>query len=130
MSDPAPGHKQCVLVVDDEQGIRETLCELAEMVGCSAMAASNGAEALKLLHQRRPCLIILDLLMPVMSGTELLEAMKREPAWASLPVIISTSVPARAPAGMPVVTKPIDIDVVCEWMRRTCNCGVLPAPVA
>jgi two-component system, OmpR family, response regulator CpxR len=130
MSDRPEPHKQCVLVVDDEQGIRETLCELAEMVGCSAMAASNGAEALKLLRQRRPCLIILDLLMPVMSGTELLEAMKQEPSWASLPVIISTSAPGRAPAGLPVVAKPIDIDVLCEWMRRTCDCGVLPASLA
>ena len=122
--------EHCVLVVDDEASIRETLCELVEMVGCSAMVASNGAEALKVLERHRPCLIILDLLMPIMSGNELLEAMKQQPALASVPVLISTSAPGRAPPGVPVVCKPIDIDVVCDWMRRSCTCATaLPPPL-
>jgi CheY-like chemotaxis protein len=122
MSDAPAIEKHCVLVVDDEEGIRETLREVVDMAGCSALVAANGAEALKLLERRRPCLIILDLLMPVMSGNEMLEAMKKQPALASLPVLISTSAPSRAPAGVPVVPKPIDIEVVWDWMRRTCNC--------
>jgi two-component system, chemotaxis family, chemotaxis protein CheY len=114
----------CVLVVDDEEGIREALTELIEMIGCTAMVAANGQEALKLMAQRRPCMIILDLLMPVMSGEEMLEVMKQHPTLASVPVLISTSAPGRAPAGMPVVAKPIDIEVVWNWIRRTCRCPV------
>ena len=108
-----------VLVVDDEEGVRETLCDLIELVGCKAVAASNGAEALTLLRGARPCLIILDLLMPVMSGQEMLAAMQDQPDLASLPVVISTSAPSRAPKGVPVIPKPIDVNVMWDWIRRT-----------
>ena len=124
----APCHEgeACVLVVDDEEGIRETLTEVIEMTGCSAISAADGAEALKMLAERRPCLIILDLLMPVMTGAELLEAMRKDPVLAAVPVVIATSVPHRAPAGVPVLTKPIDIDCMWNLIRRTCRC-VSPA---
>jgi CheY-like chemotaxis protein len=114
----------CVLVVDDEEGIREALTELIEMIGCTAMVAANGQEALALMARRRPCMVILDLLMPVMSGEEMLEVLKQHPTLASVPVLISTSAPGRAPAGLPVVAKPIDIEVVWSWIRRTCRCPV------
>jgi CheY-like chemotaxis protein len=115
--------KECVLVVDDEADIRATLSEVVELGGCSALVASNGAEALNILLRSRPCLVILDLLMPVMSGLELLDEMKKEPALAAVPVIVSTSAPNRVPAGVPVVPKPIDINLVWDWMRRTCRCA-------
>ena len=114
----------CVLVVDDEPDIRDTLCELVEMVGCSPIMAANGAEALALLRARRPCLMILDILMPVMTGIELLEAIEKEPALA-VPVVVSTSAPGRAPPGFPVVKKPIDVSVMIEWMRRSCRCATV-----
>jgi DNA-binding NtrC family response regulator len=123
MSDPLELDHRYVLVVDDEEGIRDTLCELVEMAGCLAIVAANGEEALKILADRRPCLIILDLLMPVMSGIEMLEAMKKQPALAAVPVLVSTSAPSRAPPGIPVVPKPIDIDLVWDWMRRSCRCA-------
>jgi CheY-like chemotaxis protein len=110
-----------VLVVDDEEDIRETLREVVEMGGSSAMVAANGADALTLLAERRPCLIILDLLMPVMTGIELLEELRRRPALADLRVVISTSAPERAPAGVPVLTKPVSLHAVWDWMRR-CDC--------
>lgn len=123
MTEPAQVvEKSCVLVVDDEVDILATLTEVVEMAGCSVMIATNGAEALKIMTTRLPCLMILDLLMPVMNGNELLDIMKKEPALAKVPVLISTSVPARAPAGMPVAAKPIDINFVWDWMRRTCRC--------
>jgi CheY-like chemotaxis protein len=120
------GQDECVLVVDDEQGIRETLGELVEIAGCSAVLAANGSEALKLLERCRPCLIILDLLMPVMSGNDMVEAMRNDPLLADLPIVISTSAPARAPSGLPVIRKPVDIDVVLGWIRRSCHCSVGP----
>jgi CheY-like chemotaxis protein len=112
----------CVLVVDDEDGARDVLREIVEMAGCMAITAANGAEALKVLAERRPCLVILDLLMPVMTGAELLETMRNRPGLAGLPVVISTSAPNRAPAGVPVLAKPIDIDAVSAWVRRSCRC--------
>src|SRR6188768_4005984 len=100
----------CVLVVDDEEDVRETLREVVEMGGCEAIVAANGADGLQLLAKHRPCLVILDLLMPVMSGEAMLEAMRDQPELAELPVVISTSAPERAPAGVPVLRKPLDLD--------------------
>ena len=123
MRDPAnDSDAGCVLVVDDEEGIRETLKEVVEMAGCSAILAANGVEALKVLEERRPCLIILDLLMPVMTGTEFIEVTRQQPELAALPILISTSAPARAPAGFSVVAKPINIEKVWEYIRRSCQC--------
>jgi CheY-like chemotaxis protein len=113
----------CVLIVDDDELIRETLRELVEMVGCSALVAANGKDALKVMAEHRPCLVILDLLMPVMTGNELFEVMQREPELADIQVVISTSAPDRAPPGVPIIRKPVDIDLVMDWIHRTCRCA-------
>jgi CheY-like chemotaxis protein len=112
-----------VLIVDDDELIRDTLRELVEMTGCTAVLAANGREALKIMADRRPCLVIVDLLMPVMTGGELIEEMRKEPALSGIPVIVSTSAPHRAPAGVPVVKKPVDIDIIVDWIRQTCRCA-------
>jgi len=112
-----------ILVVDDEEDIRDAICEVIEMGGCSALTASNGAEALRVLAEHRPCLIILDLLMPVMTGNEFLEILHLEPELADVPVLISTSAPDRAPPGIPVLAKPVDLYKLWDWMRRSCPCA-------
>jgi CheY-like chemotaxis protein len=112
-----------VLVVDDEADAGESLCEVVEIGGCRAVAAANGADALAVLAQARPCLVLLDLLMPVMSGAELLHALRREPRFANLPVVIVTSAPEKAPAGVPIIPKPIALTAVWRWMHQTCQCA-------
>jgi CheY-like chemotaxis protein len=119
---------ECILVVEDDVDARETLCEIVEMAGCSAVGAANGREALEVLAERRPCLVILDLMMPIMSGHELLERMQLQPELAALPVVISTSAPHQAPQGVPIIPKPMDIAKMVEWIRRTCHC--LPSQTA
>jgi two-component system response regulator CpxR len=116
----------CVLIVDDEELIRDSLREVVEMTGCSAVCAANGAEALEVLAETKPCLVILDLKMPIMSGPELLEALARDPSLANVPVVISTSAPQLAPAGFPVIPKPIDIEKVFAFVRRCCSCATAP----
>jgi CheY-like chemotaxis protein len=125
MSDVATA-EDCVLIVDDEPDIRETLRDVVEMGGCSVIVACNGVEALQVLERHRPCLVIIDLLMPVMDGVQLLETMQRTVALASIPVLISTSAPERAPAGVPVLPKPINIAKLWEWMRANCACSNTP----
>ena len=115
--------RSCVLVVDDEEGVRESLCEAVEMAGCNAISARNGAEALELLAGLDPCLVIVDLSMPVMSGPELLAAMKLDARLAKLPVLISTSAPGRAPPGVPVLAKPVDLDALLGWIAKSCDCA-------
>ncbi|HKO91252.1 MAG TPA: response regulator [Polyangiaceae bacterium] len=118
--------KNCILVVDDEADIRESLREAVEMVGCTALLAKDGRDALRVLGQHRPCLIILDLMMPNMTGAELLQEMRLQPDLAELPVIISTSAPAQAPAGVPVLPKPIDLRAFWARIRQNCDCSATP----
>lgn len=119
----ARSDERCVLIVDDEEDVRETLRDVVEMAGCSAILAASGEAAMRVLAEERPCLIILDLLMPGMTGPEVLEAMGQDPELCSLSVLISTSAPERAPVGVPVLPKPIDIDALFRWMRATCRCA-------
>src|SRR5258706_12902831 len=92
----------------------------------SVMLAANGSDALELLEERCPCLIILDLLMPVMDGCEMIEALRSRPALAHVPIVISTSAPERAPAGIPVLRKPIDIEALWRHMHDNCRCRERP----
>jgi CheY-like chemotaxis protein len=123
MTNTGASRRGCVLVVDDEEGVRDSLCDLVELVGCSAVGASNGREALDFLAEKLPCLIVLDLLMPVMSGHEFLTKLQQHPGLATVPVVISTSAPDDAPAGVPVIAKPIDVERFLELMRRACSCA-------
>jgi CheY-like chemotaxis protein len=116
-------HKACVLIVDDEADVRESLRDVVEMVGCSAVMAASAEEGLALLaDDGRLCLVVLDLLLPGMTGAEMLEVMRREPTLSKMPVVISTSAPEQAPPGVPVLAKPIDIGALCGWMRSVCDC--------
>jgi two-component system, sensor histidine kinase and response regulator len=100
-----------VLVVDDDEDIRESLRDALIDEGYSVAVASNGREALGLLADLpRPCVVIIDIIMPVMSGAELYAAMLASPALATIPVLISTSDPSRAPVGVPIMKKPVNLD--------------------
>lgn len=68
-----------IMIVEDEADLRDTLKDLLEMQGYHVLTASNGREGLKLLQENRKfCLILLDLMMPVMNGWEFLDALKNE----------------------------------------------------
>ena len=100
-----------ILVIDDETDIRESLQDALSDEGYRVVLAANGAEGLKVLSTlSRPCAIILDIIMPVMSGSEFYGAMAADPRYAGIPVLISTSDPSRAPKGLPVLRKPVTLN--------------------
>jgi CheY-like chemotaxis protein len=76
------------LVVDDSMLIRYTVCRFLEERGFAVESATNGVEALQVLSRVRPDLIITDVQMPRMSGTELISALKSKPETAKIPIII------------------------------------------
>jgi two-component system chemotaxis response regulator CheY len=83
------GHPpSAILVVDDDPDILEALSEILEAEGFVIRQARNGQEALELLENVQPNLILLDLMMPVMNGWEFAERIRRRPDWAQIPVII------------------------------------------
>jgi CheY-like chemotaxis protein len=107
-----------ILIVEDEDEARETLQDAFEDQGWSVVGAANGAEALGILENTTPSIVVLDLAMPVMSGNELYEAMQRDARWSSLPVVITTSDPSRAPTGVLVMRKPLDLRRLLTTIRH------------
>ena len=76
------------LVVDDSMLIRHTVCRFLEERGFTVESATNGQEALEALDRIRPDIIITDMQMPKMGGSELITALKSKPATATIPVVI------------------------------------------
>jgi CheY-like chemotaxis protein len=76
------------LVVDDSMLIRFTVCRFLEGRGFTVESATNGVEALEVLTRVRPDLIVTDMQMPKMSGSELITALKSKPETAKVPIII------------------------------------------
>jgi CheY-like chemotaxis protein len=113
-----------VLVVDDDLDIRESLRDVIEAEGFPVACASNGAEALQLLAKKeRPGLIVLDLMMPVMSGWEFLTVVRQDPALAEIPVaVISASGGRTPPLGATCfLRKPVDLDTILDLVREHCG---------
>jgi len=76
------------LVVDDSMLIRYTVCRFLEERGFAVEAATNGVEALQILERVHPDLIVTDMQMPKMSGSELITALKKNAETANIPIII------------------------------------------
>ncbi len=80
-----------VLVVEDHADLREMLTVLLESEGFDVTTANNGAEALKALDEARPSVILLDLMMPVMTGDEFRQRQLADPRYRDVPVICMTA---------------------------------------
>src|SRR5579885_3279154 len=82
-----------ILIIEDELEIRENLKALLELEGYQVITAGNGREGLEALKSApRPCLILLDLLMPVMTGDEFLRELTSQDALATIPVCVVSGV--------------------------------------
>jgi len=79
------------LVVDDSMVIRHTVCRFLEERGFAVEPASNGVEAVAVLNRVRPGLVITDMQMPCMGGSELISVLKSKPETANIPIVIVTA---------------------------------------
>lgn len=79
-----------VMVVDDEESMVHLLRTILEARGYEVATATGGRQALSLVKDRRPDLVLLDLMMPEMDGWEVLHELRQDPATSSIPVIIVT----------------------------------------
>ena len=79
------------LVVDDSMVIRHTVCRFLEDRGYVVESAANGHEALEVIARVHPALLITDMQMPAMGGSELISALKAKPDTATIPIVIITS---------------------------------------
>jgi CheY-like chemotaxis protein len=117
---------QCqVLIVEDDQVIRELLKEALEMEGYTTHTVTNGKEALHALKEiLNPCVILLDLMMPVMNGWQFLESKNNDNALAPIPVVVMTAASngkLRLIDTEGLMRKPIDLAVLTNWVQRFCG---------
>jgi CheY-like chemotaxis protein len=136
MTDPgalmeADAHRcQGVLVVDDDDAIRMAVSQALREEGYEVATASNGRQALDWLHQchRPPCVILLDLMMPVMDGLAFREEQLRDPVLAGVPVVVLTADgrAAQRPAIRDVtrrLAKPIRLGALLDVIASYCGPG-------
>jgi len=83
--------KGLVMVVEDEEFFRKMMVHVLELEGWRVFQAENGQVALEHLDDKKPDLILLDLLMPVMDGFEFLVELRKQEKWRFLPVVVLTA---------------------------------------
>ena len=120
-------HQSCpasVVIIEDNEDIREAIAVILEEEGYEVAVAEDGQHALRLLGEiARPCLLLVDLIMPNMNGWQLMNALSDDDRLATIPVVV-VSAAAKPPKidGQIVVKKPLDLPLLLEIVRDHC-CG-------
>jgi CheY-like chemotaxis protein len=114
-----------VLIVEDDEDLREMMAQLLMLEGFDAATVANGREALEYLQSAtKPDVILLDLMMPVMDGWEFRRHQQADPDLAPVPVIVLSALdPARAAnvEATAFLKKPLDFDRLLELVRTYCR---------
>lgn len=113
-----------ILVVEDDEDIRETLQMYLQSSGYSVSTAENGQEALEVLDAMDPpCLILLDMMMPVMDGWKFLAALAEQERLAAVPVVVVTAYADKKPTDrvQEILRKPVDVRALMETVREHCG---------
>lgn len=120
-------HRHLVLVIEDDQDLRDIVSEVLGAHGYRTESAIDGQDALaKLGNSHKPCVILLDLMMPVMDGWTFRERQLADPALRDIPVIILTAHasssqidPELAPSGF--LAKPVSLKSLLGMVDRVCT---------
>jgi CheY-like chemotaxis protein len=112
-----------VLVVDDQEAIRDTLQTALDDEGFTVECAANGREALDILERWKPCVILLDLMMPVMDGWAFRAEQKR--SGSTVPVVLLSAAGElgrhqESLGAAAIIPKPFDIDHVISAIEGVC----------
>ena len=86
------GRDSYVLIVDDDPDAREVFCLAIRSMGLASQEAKNGIEALEMIRAQRPALILLDLMMPLMDGFQVLTHLRSDPRTRTVPVVVVTGI--------------------------------------
>lgn len=121
--------KDVVLLIEDDADMREGMASLLEHRGHRVVTAEHGRAALEALADKgRPCLIILDLMMPVMNGWELRAELMADPDLSEIPVVVLSGVAdieqeCETLGAADYLTKPIDFNKLYGLVRAHCHDG-------
>ena len=116
-----------VLIVEDNMDTLDLMDAMLSSQGYDTMRASNGLEALEQMRHRRPCLVLLDLMMPVMNGWEFRRRQSQDPALCSVPVVAVTAVAdirgVQEELGVRCFRKTGSFDPILAEVRSACGKG-------
>jgi CheY-like chemotaxis protein len=120
--------RERILVVDDDRLIRESLVELLEDYGCTAVGASNGRDAMDVLADDGACLILLDMMMPIMDGRAFREEQIKRAELADIPVVLISAFEnlqknAKTMQVEGYLRKPLNVSDVLELVKKYCACS-------
>jgi CheY-like chemotaxis protein len=115
--------RQSILVVDDDEDVRNMLCVILAAEGYAAVGAADGLEALRRIRAGTlPALVVVDLMMPRMDGADLIRTMQRDPQLAGIPVaVLSGQSRLGGDPFTPVsarLVKPIELDHLLAVVHR------------
>ncbi len=116
--------KKVVLIAEDERSIADIVCVVVEDAGYQPVLAAHGRQALEMARIEHPALVVTDLMMPHMTGAELIAALRADAAadaGVRAPVILMTAVnpsQARVAGADAVLYKPFDLDALEALLRR------------
>ena len=118
--------QKTVLIIEDEEDAAELFAEMMRVSGFRVVKTSKSTPAISLMSSEKPDVILLDIMMPEISGLDILRQMRREPELANIPVIVVTakSMPADIKNGMEAgastyLTKPVGYLELKEAVERT-----------
>lgn len=118
-----------VLVVDDSEDNLQLLVQLLELMECSSITATNGETSIEKAKSDRPHLILLDIMLPDISGVEVVRRLKQEPQTEKIPIVAVTAMARSedresflAAGCVECVTKPYDIDALEVLIRKYVFC--------
>jgi two-component system phosphate regulon response regulator PhoB len=115
-----------VLVVEDDLDNLESIVDLLREEGYDAIGARTGREATDLLRTARPCLMIVDYLLPDTTGTDLVRQLRADSPDTRIPVVFLTAISETIQSDEPVVKKPITLADLLNVLTQ--YCGPAPAP--
>ena len=110
-----------ILVVDDEYDLLQTICAALDLEGYRPIPASNGQDALRILESEKADLVLTDVMMPYVSGYELVDAIRKLPAGNDLPVVIMSAIdPGQHPRGRwdSVMLKPFTLESLLTTIEK------------
>jgi CheY-like chemotaxis protein len=111
-----------ILLAEDDLEIRDVVQDLLEEIGCDVIPARTGKQALDFLAndpRSPPDMVILDLMMPLVTGWQVLEVIQRDPALARVPVVVLTAATQDRPSGVAaLLQKPFQVDDLLETIQR------------
>jgi DNA-binding response OmpR family regulator len=107
-----------VLLVDDDEDLRDALADALEADGVRVVQASNASAALDALHAQRPQVVLLDIMMPDMNGEDLYRAMQADPHLAEVPVLLMSAQSSAPGLGhLRFLRKPLEVHSITAALR-------------